>query len=518
MAGKNGPRHEVCNPLENPGGAFGELIDKDLALPQTELGNAERYRRDWQGRQLYCHEAEGWLIWDGTRWAPDCSGTAQLRAAMTVRRIEGEVAPMLIRLNRARHEYGKDSEEVKMEEEFVASRKKWARTSESKRHIDAAESLARSFPALSVRGEKLDRKNWLFNCANGTYDLAAGRLRPSDPADLLTQVCDAAYRPDAQNPVWDKFLRQTFVDEKGAFDAELCSWVQRAVGMSLVGHQSDKDQVFIFGFGNGVNGKGTFYESLSSVLGDYCVQMAPNTLVKMRNDPHPTDVYFLKNKRLAFSGEIQRGEVLDEAKMKRLSGGDTVTARKMRSNFEELIPSWTFFLNGNHLPTVSGTDKGFWRRFRLLPFLANLALENIDLGLRAKILAEPDGVLRWALDGCRAWMAEGLGTCAAVTKATAAYRGAEDHWGRFLAEVTNAQIDVGGKAFGLDDGSVTVTKKTLRLEAEAWYKSHGFRTPTDRFISSEMSRLGVDEDKNCRPRAWIGLKVVHSFREQLSLV
>ena len=492
------------------------MIPGHLVLPQTQLGNAERYRRDWQGRQLYCHGLESWLFWDDVRWARDTSGLAKLRAAMTVRRIEGEVAPLLIRHRRAVKEHGADSPEAAEIAEFAESRKKWARQSEQKKEIDAAEILARSFPAMNVAEEELDTRPWLFNCQNGTIDLKEGNLRAARPADLLTQVAGASYDPSATNEVWDKFLSETFVDEGGRFDPELCSWVQRAVGMSLVGHQAEKDQVFVFGFGGGNNGKGTFYESLSSVLGDYCVQMAPNTLIKLRHDPHPTDVMFLKNARLAFSGEIQRGERLDEAKLKRLSGGDTVTARRMRADFEELRPSWTFFLNGNHLPAVTGTDKGFWRRFRLVPFLANVPPEKIDLSLRRRILACPEGVLRWVVEGCRQWLEKGLGSCEAVTKATAAYRGSEDHWARFLEEVTNVRVDGAGKARELLP-SERLSKKALRGEAQAWYQTHGYRTPTDRFISAEMARLGVEEDRNARPRAWVGLRVVSTFRDELDL-
>src|SRR5262249_39544121 len=45
------------------------LLDRRLAFfPQTDLGNAERFRERFRGKLIWC-AAIGWLWWDAKRWS-----------------------------------------------------------------------------------------------------------------------------------------------------------------------------------------------------------------------------------------------------------------------------------------------------------------------------------------------------------------------------------------------------------------------------------------------------------------
>ena len=50
--------------------------------------------------------------------------------------------------------------------------------------------------------------------------------------------------------------------------------------------------------------------------------------------------------------ETDAGRRLAEAKVKRLTGGDQVKARRMRENIWTFIPSHTFAMMTNHRPVV----------------------------------------------------------------------------------------------------------------------------------------------------------------------
>jgi P4 family phage/plasmid primase-like protien len=120
--------------------------------------------------------------------------------------------------------------------------------------------------------------------------------------------------------------------------------------------------------------------------------------------------------------------------MKQLAGGDTVTARYLFSEYFEFSPEFKLFLATNHQPTIRGTDKGIWRRIRLVPFSVTIPDAEQDRDLPKKLRAELPGILAWAVRGCLAWQKGGLGPPPEVTAATESYRRDMDVVGAFIAE------------------------------------------------------------------------------------
>jgi len=149
---------------------------------------------------------------------------------------------------------------------------------------------------------------------------------------------------------------------------------------------------------------------------------------------HPTGVADLFRRRLAVTHETDAGRRLAEGTVKRLTGGDRIKARRMREDFWEFEPSHTVVMVTNHRPVVRGDDEGIWRRVRLIPFEVVVAAAEQDPDLRARLAAEIDGVLAWAVAGYTDWQANGLNEPERVVTATADYRHDSDALGRFLDE------------------------------------------------------------------------------------
>ena len=76
-------------------------------------------------------------------------------------------------------------------------------------------NLARSEPGIPVLPEQLDRDPWLLNCANGTLELRAGRLRDHRREDYLTKSCPTEYHPGATCPTFLSFLDAVFPATSG---------------------------------------------------------------------------------------------------------------------------------------------------------------------------------------------------------------------------------------------------------------------------------------------------------------
>jgi energy-coupling factor transporter ATP-binding protein EcfA2 len=163
-------------------------------------------------------------------------------------------------------------------------------------------------------------------------------------------------------------------------------FVRRWAGYCLTGDVSEHK--IVFAFGAGANGKSTLLNALAHVLGDYARQAAPDLLMRRRDDPHPTGLADLHGARLVLATETAQGRHLDEALVKRLTGGDRIKARHMFKDFFEFDPTHKLVVATNHRPGIEGTDHGIWRRIRLVPFGVVIPDDQQDRHLDDK-LAEP---------------------------------------------------------------------------------------------------------------------------------
>ena len=116
----------------------------------------------------------------------------------------------------------------------------------------------------------------------------------------------------------------------------------------------------------------------------------------------------LLGRRFVVVSETDEGKRLAEATMKRLTGGDPITARWMHQNFVTFTPSHLPILVTNHLPKVSGDDPAIWRRLRVVPWAVVIADDDQEKTLDGKLQLEADGILSWSVKGLRDYLAGGL--------------------------------------------------------------------------------------------------------------
>lgn len=354
-----------------------------------------------EDRLLHVHGI-GWHCWDGTRWAPDDSGEAA-RAVLEV-------------LRDALVESLGGDQELRSD----------VRKCESYNGIQGVLGIASALTQFAATVGDLDADPYLLNLANGTIDLRTMELRGHSPRDRITKVARAAFDPSAPTPGWTAFLERVLpvVDVR--------QYLQRLVGLALLGRVGE--HILPILTGTGANGKGTAYKAVCWALGDYASTAEPD-LFMHREGAHPTGEMDLLGRRLIVVSESERDRRLAEATMKRLTGGDTIRARRMRQDFVEFEPSHTPLLITNHLPKVSGDDPAIWRRIRVIPFDVEIPKAERDPHLEERLQAEADAVLGWALAGWADYRARGgLAEPAAVLAATDDYQLASDAISRFIAD------------------------------------------------------------------------------------
>jgi len=288
------------------------------------------------------------------------------------------------------------------------------------------ERFAQSDRAFAVTSEIWDRDKFLLGTPGGTVDLRSGELRPPEQEDFITKRTAVTPAPPGAEPLlWLEFLRQA---TQG--DEDLILFLRQMVGYALTG--DTREHVLFFVYGDGGTGKGTFVNTVHTVLGDYAVTAPMETFTTSNSERHPTDLAMLRGARLVTAQETESGRAWAEAKVKALTGGDRISARFMRQDFFTYTPEFKLVFTGNHRPVLRNVDNAARRRFRIVPF--EYKPPEPDLRLPDKLLPEHPAILRWAIDGCLDWQENGLITPEVVTEATNQYFDNQDVLGQWLFE------------------------------------------------------------------------------------
>ena len=371
--------------------------DPSIAESMTDASHAERFAQCYGLDLRYDHRRDRWLIYEGPRWKPDIDGGVY-RLAIQFARMR-QMQSVLITDRKVR--------ELALKH-FIAA--------ESKNALDRCVALARVLPPIADSGEHWDLDPWLLCAPNGVIDLKTGYIREGDPADRITMSTAVEYDPHADAPRWRQFVSEIFDG-----NTELASFVQRFVGYSLTG--CTHEQILSFLYGRGANGKGTFMNTITYVLGDYAYNMPFSTIEMRQRSAIPNDVAALEKRRWVTGSETNEGTRLNEARIKALTGCDPITARFLHGEWFTFQPVAKFILAVNHKPTVQDDSYGFWRRIRLVPFMRQFIGDQRDPTLEGQFREdEAKGILRWCVEGCLAWQRLGLAEPDVIMTATNEYR------------------------------------------------------------------------------------------------
>jgi putative DNA primase/helicase len=370
----------------------GEASAGDEAPPHSEdelaLLFTERYGKD----RKFVATWSRWLEWDSTRWRTD----ETLHSFDLARDVCRERAAGLAR---------------------------GAAAMASASTVAAVERLARADRRHAAMSEQFDADPMQLNTPAGTVDLRTGELRPHRREDWCTKRTAAG--PENGEPArWLKFL-----DRVTGGDPALEQYLQRLFGYALTGLTSE--HAFFFIHGSGANGKSTFVNTLTQILGEYAVVASAETFIETGADRHPTDLAMLRGARLVTAQEVDEGRRWALARMKALTGGDPVTARFVRADFFTYTPQFKLCISANHRPGLRTIDEAIRRRLHVVPFTVFIPPGERDQALPEALKEEYGRILSWAMEGCAEWQLHGLAQPKVIQEATAAYLTDEDvfqHW------------------------------------------------------------------------------------------
>ena len=430
----------------------------------TDTGNAERVRTRHGGGLRYVPPLGRFLAWNGTRWKLDQAGIETQLILET-----GEaLIRRAVKLSKSDDD-GVKSKGMKLLKHCTSWRYNTA--------IRNTRDLLSKLPGMCVMPEELDADPWLLGCRNGVIDLRTDEAREPHPRDFITKRAEVDTDPAADAPLW-----RAFIDRIMGGNEELIGYLQKLAGLCLTG-DATVQELFIF-YGGGANGKSVFVDTLLGLLGDYAGS-APDSLLTVSRNEHPTELADLLGRRLVVASETEAGAKLRIQLVKKLTGDARIKGRYMRQDFFEFDRTHKLILVSNNKPVVGEGSHAVWRRLRLVPFAVTIPKEEQDPNLLEKLRAERAGILNWAVDGCQLWLAEGMNPPAAVRVATDQYRAESDPLGEYLEDRC------------VLDADARVPRNDLLGDYESWAKQAGEVHPLSRneFYDRIRKLDGVSDER-----------------------
>ncbi len=378
---------------------FGRFTD-GANVTEAKLG--ETFGQWLDGKAVYVVQTGQWMIWNGASWRGDECGLMTKFAFNFISDAK-----------QALFDTGNHSAAGNLS------------SFESLNRLENLCKLAATDRAVSLIS--FDTDPMLLAAPNRWIDLKSGKAFDPDPSILVSKVIATDFCSRSECPNFEAFVNDIFEG-----DQDLISYVQRAIGYSLTG--STAEQCLFILIGDGANGKSTFVNVISKLLGDYSKAAASQTLVAKGSTSVGDDLVDLVGARFIPVSETEEGEALAEAKIKQMTGGDVLKARPLYGKYIQFEIIGKILLATNSLPSINNTDHGIWRRIQAIPFNRTFTAEQQDKDLGSKLTKELPGILNWAIQGCLDWQDQGLNPPQVVLDQVATYKTEMDSIAQFVEQ------------------------------------------------------------------------------------
>jgi len=474
----------------------------------SDIGQAEVFVREYENRVRYS-PATNYLVYNNGYWEESDLKAQGLSQDLANRQVEeADIA-----LKKARNEMRKNGalalleslttkkaislfnkEQAHSYNQYLMAEnyKKYAIKRGDTRAIHATTKEA--MPMLEIKQEVLDQDEFLLNTPSYTIDLRTGKKFDHDPQNFITKQTGV----DMDNKNLDLWLDALNVFFQG--DIDLMDYVQKVAGLAAIGIVYQ--EATIIAYGDGRNGKSTFWNVIARVLGSYSGSISADTLTVGNKRNVKPELAEAKGKRLLIAAELEEGMRLSTSNLKQLSSTDPIQAEKKYKAPFEFIPSHTLVLYTNHLPKVGALDEGTWRRLIVIPFQAKIEGSS-DKKNYGEYLYEHAGgaILSWIVEGAIKVIQDDykIDQPKVVQEATGRYRESNDWFNHFINEC----CEVG-------DGLVQKSGE-LYQEYRAFSMRIGeyARSTTDFYSALEAE--GFERKRTKNGRMVLGLKLKSEF-------
>lgn len=360
---------------------------------QNDIGNGHRLADRVRGRYRYIWEEKQFYRWSGSVWIRDVDGGIAREWELATKDIDDD---------------------------------KWRDRCQSLAKFNAAVTFAKGNELTHSANDWAPERD-LINCRNGVLNLKSGELSEHDPKHLMMYKFGTSFIPGATCARFEKFMADAVPNQ------EMRSYVQRALGYSLLGRPGARSIFLIFGPSG--TGKSTLIETIQAVCGDYGATAGSGTFRQTTNNGPTPDLHALRGRRFVTTSETSETAAFDEDLLKRISGRDSISSRTLYGEPVEWTPECVLWVATNNPPKFNSDDNAIWRRTKLIPFTTVFQGPNeVEHYAQTHLIPEAPGILNWLLAGLQDYLAHGLQEPEEIEQLAQEQRRESDSVARFLAD------------------------------------------------------------------------------------
>lgn len=490
-----------------------EQYNQDLQLKPSDysdVGQATVLAREYEGKLRYSPSTD-FLVYNGRFWEeskPKAQAVAQELTTRQLEEAETEIKKatdemmkngaweLLASMGPKKAAMAFSSEQARSFQKYenATTYRNYAIKRRDSKYITAA--LKEAHPMVEIDQRQLDADEFLLNTPSATYDLRIGlpSAHEHTPADFITKQTTVDPSDEGMD-IWQDALETFFCG-----DNELIDYVQEIAGLSAIGKVCVEG--LIIAYGEGRNGKSTFWNTLSRVLGTYSGNMSADTLtVGCKRNVKP-ELAEAKGKRIIIAAELEEGMRLNTSNVKQLCSTDEIYAEKKYKDPFSFVPSHTLVLYTNHLPKVGAIDAGTWRRLIVIPFNAKIEGSS-DIKNYADYLFNKAGgaILKWIMTGAKRMIEKDYHIVkpAVVEAAIQKYKDNNDWLSQFLDECCETD-----SSYSTKSGDVYNAYRSYCMQVGDY-----IRSTTDFYTALECA--GFERKRSKSARLLFGLQLKSDF-------
>lgn len=378
----------------------------------NDIGLGNLFAECFKHCQRFCVDNQKWYIYNNGVWEID---KGEIKT-------QGNMQTLLQLL----HLYCKEVEnENNME--IIKDYSKYINKSSSDTILRRALNASKN--SLIINITDFDSNPYLLNTTNGVYNLQTHSFRFATPEDYFT-LCTSCACPTALfTHKCDRWY--AFIDEITEGDKEKAQFLQRALGYSILGINTE--ECMFVAYGQTRSGKGTLFNTIAKVLGlgqdnGYGGSVNSSLICESKfkdrdyNAPEPMLADTVGIRYLTLS-ETKKDAMLDVNAIKSLTGRDPRKTRQLNCPAFTFTPQFTMWVSTNFLPRVNDDTIFKSDRIWVIEFNKHFDVDSRDNHLK-ETFERPENktvVLGWLLDGYRDYIKQGLNPPKCVIDATEEY-------------------------------------------------------------------------------------------------
>ncbi|MFJ7952196.1 phage/plasmid primase, P4 family [Lysinibacillus sp. NPDC096418] len=216
---------------------------------------------------------------------------------------------------------------------------------------------------------------FLIPVKNGVFNLKTNTLGPFNANYVFTSKIATSYIENPVNPTMDGWDVESWLDSIACGDTEIVNLLWQVINDSLNGNYTRKKSIFLLGEGN--NGKGTFQELITNLIGVQNI-----ATLKVNEFDERFKLSLLEGKTAVIGDDVPANVYIDDSSnFNSVVTGDRVIVEQKNKPIYSTVFRCSVIQSTNGMPKFKNKTTGTIRRIVIVPFNANFngKVENFKI-------------------------------------------------------------------------------------------------------------------------------------------